>query len=304
MKKTVSIALVLLLVLTCFAGCADKKNTPPATAVPTTMEQPLTPPETQPVSTATIAPASEAPSEPAPVETGPSETVHAKTEPVSTEPAETDAPATEPASAPEKREPSELLAGLTINDAAIVIDGVLYKSEEPYSLLVENGWDFNYEDYRDVDENYVLNKGQYVYSTIRLRNPENYGDSYSSPEITIGLINLSDGTAKIKDCWIHGLKVSGVTGFRRYEDGTYNACPCYDFELPGGLRRGDSMETVLATWGEPTDPEDTYVADGDGYHYEVLTYEGDHVTYKLTVFTNPDIGLQEVDIADTRNWTR
>lgn len=304
MKKTIALALVLLLALTCFAGCADKKNTPPATASPTTTEQRLTPPETQPVSTATDAPTTEAPPETAPVETIPSETTPTETEPVSTEPAQTDAPATEPAPAPEKREPSELLAGLTINDAAIVIDGVLYKSEDPYSLLVENGWDFNYEDYRDVDENYVLNKGQYVYSTIRLRNPENYGDSYSSPEITIGLINLSDGTAKIKDCWIHGIKVSGANGFRRYEDGTYNANPCYDFELPGGLRRGDSMEAVLAAWGEPTNPEDTYVADGDGYHYEVLTYEGDHVTYKLTVFTNPDIGLQEVDIADTRNWTR
>ena len=294
MKKTISIALVLVLVLACFAGCAVKQITPPATAAPTATEQRLTPRETHPASTATDAPATEAPSETAPAETVPSETAPTETEPVSTE----------PAPAPEKREPSELLAGLTINDAAIVIDGVLYKSEDPYSLLVENGWDFNYEDYRDVDENYVLNKGQYVYSTIRLRNPEKYGDSYSSPEITIGLINLSDGTAKIKDCWIHGIKVSGVTGFRRYEDGTYNACPCYDFELPGGLRRGDSMETVLATWGKPTDPEDTYVADGEGYHYEVLTYKGDHVTYKLTVFTNPDIGLQEVDIADTRNWTR
>ena len=304
MKKTISIALVLLLVLACFAGCADKKNTPPATAVPTTTEQPLTPPETQPTSSATDTPTTEAPSETAPPETVPSETVPAETEPVSTEPAETDAPATEPASAPEKREPSELLAGLTINDAAIVIDGVLYKSEDPYSLLVENGWDFNYEDYRDVDENYVLNKGQYVYATIRLHNPEKYGSTYGTPDITIGLINLNDTATKIKDCCIHGLKVSGTNGFRRYEDGTYNACPCYDFALPVDLRRGDSMETVLATWGQPTDPEDTYVADGDGYHYEVLTYEGDHVTYKLTVFTNPDIGLQEVDIADTRNWTR
>ena len=304
MKKTISIALVLLLVLACFAGCADKKNTPPATAVPTTTEQPLTPPETQPTSSATDAPPTEAPSETAPAETVPSETVPAETEPVSTEPAETDAPATEPASAPEKRKPSELLAGLTINDAAIVIDGVLYKSEDPYSLLVENGWDFNYEDYRDVDENYVLNKGQYVYATIRLHNPEKYGSTYGTPDITIGLINLNDTATKIKDCCIHGLKVSGTNGFRRYEDGTYNACPCYDFALPGDLRRGDSMETVLATWGQPTDPEDTYVADGDGYHYEVLTYEGDHVTYKLTVFSNPDIGLQEVDIADTRNWTR
>ena len=64
------------------------------------------------------------------------------------------------------------------------------------------------------------------------------------------------------------------------------------------------METVLARWGNPNDPNATYVADGDGYHYEILTYEGDHVTYKLTVYSNPDIGLQEVEISDTRNWTR
>lgn len=304
MKKTISLALVLLLALACFAGCADRKNTPPATAAPTTTEQRLTPPETQPASTATDAPTKEEPSETVPVETIPSETAPTETEPVSTAPAETNAPATEPDPSSEKREPSELMTGLTINDAAIVIDGVLYQSEDPYSKMLENGWDFNFADYQGVDENYVLNKGQYVYATIRLHNPEKYGSTYGTPDITIGLINLNDTATKIKECWIHGLKVSGTSGFRRYEDKPYSACDCYDFELPGGLRRGDSMETVLAAWGEPTNPEDTYVADGDGFHYEILTYEGDHVTYKLTVYSNPDIGLQEVDISDTRNWTR
>ena len=53
MKKTISLVLVLLLVLACFVGCADKQIAPPATAAPTTTEQRLTPPETRPVSTTT-----------------------------------------------------------------------------------------------------------------------------------------------------------------------------------------------------------------------------------------------------------
>ena len=108
---------------------------------------------------------------------------------------------------------------------------------------------------------------------------------------------------KLKECSIHGIKVQGSSGFKRYED-LSTPVECYDFMLWNGIRRGDSMEKVKAVMGEPTNPNDTYVGDGDGYHYEIMTYEGDHVTYKLTVFTNPDIGLQSVEISDTRNWTR
>ena len=301
MKQKISFILALLLVFVCFAGCSGVRPAPLDTTQLTTREQTSMATETKPAETV---PAAVSTTE-EPPETVPTETEAAKTEPAETQPSETETPVTDPQPSPDPAGlSSELLEGLTINDAAIVIDGVLYKSEDPYSLLVNNGWDFNYEDYQDVDENYVLNKGQYIYSTIRLHNPEKYGTTYSNPDITIGLINLADGATKLKDCWIHGIKVSGVTGFRRYEDGTSNASPCYDFELPGGLRRGDSMETVLAQWGNPTDPNATYVADGDGYHYEILTYEGDHVTYKLTVYSTPDIGLQEVEISDTRNWTR
>lgn len=297
MKKILAIALVLVMVLCVFAGCKKDDQKPQDTTAVTETKAPDT---TKSEPQTTDAPETEAPTTDAP-----------ETEPVSTDAPETELPETEaPSTEPPATEPDPgtqtdpgAMEGLTINDAAIMIDGVVYMSEDPYSKLVENGWDFDYEDYSNVDESYVLNKGDYVYSTVRLQNEAKYGEGYVTPTITIGFINLNDEPTQIKSCYIHGIKVEGVSGFSRYEDRS-EPVQCYDFMLWNGVRRGDSMEKVKEIMGEPTDPDDTYVADGDGYHYEILTYEGDHVTYKLTVYTNPNIGLQAVEISDTRNWTR
>lgn len=304
MKKIISLSLALILLLCVFVGCS---KTDPSTKDPTNVTTTQSA-ETEPQTTnapETDAPATDVPTTAAPETEAPTTEVPTteapETEPVQTDAPETDPPATDPK--PDVEVDPSLLDGLTINDAAIVIDGVLYKSEDPYSKMVENGWDFNYEDYSNVDENYVLNKGEYVYSTIHLHNPEKYGEGYVSPSITIGLINNNDEVTQIKSCYIHGIKVEGVYGFARYEDRS-DPIDCYDFMLWNGIRRGDSMEKVKSVMGEPTNPDNTYVGDGDGYHYETLTYEGDHVTYKLTVYSNPDIGLQAVEITDTRNWTR
>lgn len=301
MKKILAIALVLVMVLCVFAGCKkDDSKTPDTTAAVETKAPDTAKNEPQTTEAPeTDAPATDVPETDAPVTEPPA------TESPVTEPTETDVPATEPdvtEPAPGADVDPALLEGLTINDAAIIIDGVLYKSEDPYSKMVENGWDFSYDDYSNVDENYVLNKGEYVYSTIHLHN-DKYNEGYIRPTVTIGLINNNEEVTQIKSCYVHGIKVEGVYAFDRYEDRD-EPIQCYDFTLWNGIRRGDSMEKVKSVMGEPTDPDSTYVGDGDGFHYEILTYEGDHVTYKLTVYSNPDIGLQAVEISDTRNWTR
>lgn len=302
MKKVIAIALTLIMVLCLFVGCKKDKPDAQGTAAPTTTQakdQNQTEPQT------TAAPETDAPTSEAPT-TEPVESEAPSTEPAETEESQPDVPETEAPSTeqnPDNGDDLSLVEGLTINDAAIVIDGVLYKSEDPYSKMVENGWDFNYEDYSNVDETYVLNKGEYIYSTIKLHNQEKYGKGYVSPAITIGLINNNEEVTQIKSCYVHGIKVEGVSGFTRYEDRS-EPVQCYDFMLWNGIRRGDSMEKIKSVMGEPTNPDDTYVGDGDNYHYEILSYEGDHVTYKLTVYSNPDIGLQAVEISDTRNWTR
>lgn len=274
MKRFFCTLLIAALMLCVFAGCSDASDTSSTastegTAASTTESM---------AETTTAAAAAETTTEPAADTTA-------------------EAPATQPAS---PGNGTELLEGLALEDAAIVIDGVLYKSEDPYSLLVENGWDFDFEDY-NIDEDYVLNKGEYIYATVHLKNPAKYGGDYANPEITIGFINNADTVKALKECSIHGIEVDGSYGFRRFEDDPNRAVSCYDFEIIKGLRRGSSMEEVKAAWGEP---EDVYVADGDDYHYEQMTYQGDHVTYKLKVFTKPEIGLQGVEISDTRNWTR
>ena len=275
MKRFFCTLLIAALMLCVFAGCGESAE-PSSTAAPASNNE--TAATTTGSATETTATGAETTTEPAADTTA-------------------EAPTTQPASLGNG---SELLEGLALEDAAIVIDGVLFKSEDPYSLLVENGWDFNFEDY-NIDEEYVLNKGEYIYSTVHLKNPTKYGSDYSNPEITIGFINNADTAKPLKECSIHGIEVDGSYGFRRFEDDPNRQVSCYDFEIIKGLRRGTSMDDVKAAWGEP---DDVYVADGDDYHYELLTYEGDHVTYKLKVFTKPEIGLQGVTISDTRNWTR
>lgn len=298
MKRITCTILVVLLLLGSLAGCG-KSVSPPENPTNNVEEKPSDSALTQKPAEQPAEDITEEPEEPVTEE--PEEPITEEPiteEPVTEEPAEVQTPeAAEPA-APGNA--SELLEGLVLEDAAIVIDGVLYKSEDPYSLFVENGWDFDFDDY-NIGDDYVLNKGEYVYATIKLNNPEKYGDGYSNPSITIGIINNGEKVMPLKECSIHGIKVSGTSGFSRYEDKQYGASPCYDFEIIKGLCRGASMEAVKAAWGEP---DDVYIADGDNYHYEIFTYEGDHVTYKLTVYTNPDIGLQDVEINDSRNWKR
>ena len=287
MKHFFCILLIAALTLCIFVGCNDSTGTSSTAATASTMES----------AAETTAAATETTTEAATDTTAETTAAAAETTTEAATDTTAEAPATQPASLGNS---SELLEGLTLEDAAIVIDGVLYKSEDPYSLLVENGWDFSFEDY-NIDEDYVLNKGEYIYSTVHLKNPTKYGDKYANPEITIGFINNADTVKPLKECSIHGIEVDGSHGFRRFEDDPSGEVSCYDFEIIKGLRRGSSMEDVKAAWGEP---EDVYVADGDDYHYEQLTYQGDHVTYKLKVFTKPEIGLQGVSISDTRNWTR
>ncbi len=260
MKRFLSLVLSTIVILGAISGCAKK----PAAQEPSASSQ-------------TEAPATN-PSQPA-------------------NDSSTGAPAADPAAdAPETAFPSVsgdgLFAGLTFEDAAIVIDGVLYKSWDPYSKFVENGWDFSFDDY-NVDETYVLNSGDYVLGDVDLKNVDKYGAAYYNPAIEISFINTGDKPTVLKECAVRNISVEGFHGFSRYEDLSSNACPCYDFEIIGGIRRGASLDEVKAVFGEP---KSVYNSD----HYDVLTYEGDRVTYKLTVFSSPDIGLQGVDITNTR----
>lgn len=292
MKKFFCIALILLLTVGIFAGCTSESKPARTESVPATTDQKMTPTETKAAET-------EVQSEPAttdapvPVETD---------APITTQAAETTEPATEPATTESSPVPSgessELLKDYDWTDGVIVIDGVLYRTyDDPYSHLEENGWSFNLKDYGQ-DESYSLNSMEYVFSTIHLKNPEKYGDGYSSPSITIGIINTSDSLKPIKECNIHGIEVNGVNGTKTYEN-LATPAKCYDFELPGGVRRGSSMEDVKAAYGEP---DDVYVADSDSFHYEILTYKNDEVkvTVRLTVYS--DSGLQGVEISNGRQW--
>lgn len=303
MKKITAILLALLMLAGLLVGCAKDVPAPTESQRPAvTTEQKSTPTDTQPATTET--PSTEAPTTEEPTTAIPTESEVATTEaPV---PTETEAPAPTETEHLSENPPapagdnSELLKDYKWNDGVIVIDGVLYHTyTDPYMKFEENGWSFNLADY-GKDDNYSLNSMEYVFSTIDLKS-EKYGTGYSDPEITIGIINTDSSLKPIKQCMIHGIKVSGVNTFDTFENDPYNPKPCYDFELPQGIRRGSSLEEIKAVFGES---EPTYVGDGDGYHYEKYQYKDEEtkVTIELTVYDG--YGLQEVGISNSSQWKR
>ena len=295
MKKTLAMVLALMMVLCVFAGCEKSGQTTTTHKVTESTQTPKTESNTD---AATTAAATEIITTEAVTEAA---TTEAVTEASETAPVvETTAALTAPETPAATGEAAEQLKDYEWSDGVIVIDGVLYRTyDDPYMRLEENGWSFDLADY-GKDESYSLNSMEYVFATIHLSNVEKYGDGYSNPELVIGIINTSDSLQPIKDCNIHGIKASGVSGFTTFESKN-TPIQCYDFAIPGGLHRGSTMEEVKAAYGEP---EDVYVADGDNYHYEVLTYKNDEkkVTIKLTVF--PEDGLQTVEISNSRQWLR
>lgn len=285
MKKILAILLVVLTICAFFVGCKEEKKDPPETTLAATPSTPATT-EAQVVES----------TEPVQPETEPVVTTEDQTAPPETEPVQ---PETEPATAEPTKpvgENSELLKDYKWGDGVIVIDGVLYHTyTDPYMKFEENGWSFNLADY-GKDDSYSLNSMEYIFSTIHLHNAEKYGDDYSDPDITIGIINTDSALKPVKQCMIHVIEVSGVNTFDTFEADEYNPKPCYDFELPQGIRRGSSLEDVKAVFGE-AEPE--YVGDGDGYHYEKYEYKDEEtrVTIELTVYDG--YGLQEVRISNS-----
>lgn len=293
MKKHIIITLALLIVLG-LTACGMNGGT-------VTTEAPATEAPTAAVPT-TEAPATEAPTTAVP-----------PTEAYTTETPANEAPATEvpttetpPTEAPSTAEPvteapsgsgSELLKDYQLKDGVIVIDGVLYQSfYDDYSKFVENGWDFEFGD-RTVKESDVLNAHTYVIGGVYLYNEKYIGESdYVRPSIYIGFFNNTSENLPYKQCKVLGIEVEGTSGFDTYES---RDIPCYDFEIPGGIKRGATMEQIKAAYGDP-DPDATYECD----YYVVWTYdfEDEKVEVKLTVYY--DTGLQGVEINDSRQWLR
>lgn len=301
MKKLIALCLAILMLATLFVGCHKDNPVPTETQKPdVTTEKKETPPDTQPATEAT----SEKPTETPDTETPDTEaTTEKPTEAPATETPDTEAPETTAAQNPPAPvgEGSELLKDYKWNDGVIVIDGVLYHTyTDPYMKFEENGWSFDLADY-GKDDSYSLNSMEYIFSTIHLYNAEKYGKGYSVPEITIGIINTDSTLKPIKQCMIHGIQVSGINTFDTFEADKYDPKPCYDFELPQGIRRGSSLEEIKAVFGE-AEPE--YVGDGEGYHYEKYEYNDDEtkVTVELTVYDG--YGLQEVNISNSSQWKR
>lgn len=159
----------------------------------------------------------------------------------------------------------------------IKIDGVSYQFPYSYKTLQANGWDFNINDYLEEGETeYLLDEGEYTYSTTQLRN-EKYGNDMDSACIYVGFKNFTENQKNIIDCDLWAIEVSGVYGTK--------ACDkCPDVELPGGIKFGATYEEIIATYGDPAreDNKDYYIQldyenfnDNGSQYMTLYIYNGD-----------------------------
>lgn len=147
------------------------------------------------------------------------------------------------------------------------IDGITYGFPYSYEKLKSNGWTFNVEDYLEGDdEKYLLEEGEYTYSTTRLQN-EKYGKEDDSACIYAGFKNYSKETKDIIDCDIWAMEISCVYGNKKTEK-------CPDVELPCGVRLGATYDEIVQKYGEPKEElrKDGYIQmDYDNDYNEHMT---------------------------------
>ena len=278
MKKLALLSLTILTAAALLVGCGGNE-TPTQTAPAATAAQTVTaapaPAETQPAGTEA----------PAPLETQPAETAAPTTAAPTTA-----APETTPALT---LEVNPLLEGMKWTDGAVVVDGVLYQSlKTTMPELIENGWDFNFSNY-NIKATDKLQPGAFVSGKVTLLNPKFSGEKNDGPAIRVGFANISSEAKPYKECTIRGIEVKGTTGFQTWEN-SYYQLPCYDFELPGGLRRGSTLEEVRAVYGEPS-----HISVNEGV-YEAWSYSvsGSKIEMRLEIYY--DYGLQTVQLDDSR----
>lgn len=170
----------------------------------------------------------------------------------------------------------------------IKIDGTPYKFPYSYELLRTNGWEFNAEDYLGEDDEYLLEEGEYTYSTTKLQN-EKYGKDEESACLYVGFKNYSKETKDVLDCDIWAIEVSCVYGNEEIRNRP-------EVELPGGIKLGASYDEIINAYGEPTEEfrKDNYIQ---------MDYDNDynqHMT--LFVYYGGDSDIQGLMDAEFRKY--
>ena len=182
-------------------------------------------------------------------------------------------------------EGSPLLKGRAWTDCVIVVDGVLYESfNDPYSKLKDNGWT------PTGILNTTLDAKRAAVSGLEHINSK--FDGRNGPRISVDFFNPYDTLKIIQDCNILNVEVDAMVGDVPYRAGDSGAD--FDFELPGGVKRGATIDQIKAAYGDPAEEEDY----GD---YTLYTYKSDDNVFAVYLRVYPEYGLQRVKFSD-RRW--
>lgn len=136
-----------------------------------------------------------------------------------------------------------------------IFDGASYKLNGDYKKFVDNGWSVDLSKY-GYEDGYILNKNDKTYSTVSLENSK-----YEKAYVNIGFINLSDSAKDVTESQVWAISVDNYGSYRTQ----------VDFELPGGIKYGSTLEEVEKAYGKPEDESDIYRS--DSLNYTTYTYD-------------------------------
>lgn len=136
-----------------------------------------------------------------------------------------------------------------------IFDGASYKLNGDYKKFVDNGWSVDLSKY-GYEDGYILNKNDKTYSTVSLENSK-----YEKAYVSIGFINLSDSAKDVSESQVWAISVDNYGSYRTQ----------VDFELPGGIKYGSTLEEVEKAYGKPEDESDIYRS--DSLNYTTYTYD-------------------------------
>ena len=143
--------------------------------------------------------------------------------------------------------------------AEFKLGGVTYALPIEYASLQKDGWSIDFAKY-GYDDSFILNK--YQKSDITLAK----NSKYEKAELYAYFLNTSNTAKSIMECPIGTISV----------DNTY-AKTAASFELPGGVKSGDTLSKVETTYGKPNSDNIHVVIDDTRYEYS-----NDYLRFTIT----------------------
>lgn len=158
------------------------------------------------------------------------------------------------------------------------IGKTIYKLSSYYKELSDNGWSIDFEELGHPN-GYVLNKNEKDQLNAKLKN-----NKYKDNSLEVGFINYDSVPKDAKNCQYWSITINNK-----------DKSNAIDFELPGGIKNGTSIQEIEKTYGKPEDPDNIFRA--ETLKYTTYIYEYENTIYlKLTIYDEEGLTAFEYNI--------